>query len=106
MFFGIYNKNLFNVLYNNPFEALMIDSIKIELGQKIPSNIKSIIDIIIYNFGDLSATQLNNILFYGCSPLDEIYSNPEVLYSSILKKTKVSRELIKKWYELEILMKN
>lgn len=104
MCFGIYNKYLFNVLYSDPFEDLMIDSKKIELGKKISEDTKSILDIMIFNFGDLSYFALNDILFSRHSPLSVIFSNPQILYSSMLTKTKVPKEYIRLWYEVEILL--
>ncbi len=103
MSFGIYNQYLHDVLYDSPFEDLMIDSEKIELGKKISESTKIIINPIIFNFGDLSSLQLRNLLFSGCSPLNLIFSNPQMLYSSMLTKTKVPKQLIKVWYE-KILM--
>lgn len=104
MGFGIYNKNLFGVLYYNPFEDIMIDSNKIKLGQKKSEQSKSIIDIIIFNFGKFSSSFLNGLICSGCSPIAEIMSDPEKLKENLTNDKIISRELTKLWYEKEILM--
>ena len=104
MAFGIYNQNLFGVLYYNPIEDIMIDSNKVKLGQNISDQSKSIIDIIIFNFGDFSASFLNGLICSGCSPIAEIMSDPEKLKENLINDKIIPRELTRLWYEKEILM--